>query len=371
MSLIEVVATHRGARFPGTATEVGLPEWDEAARRGVDEAAREWSAGLGSGRVPVEVLERIHLALFASGGAFAPGAEGHRRGPDGIDVVVQAPALDAVERDRLRADGGGIVVRGARRRSPELDRLVTLFGIARRARADAIAVHGSEPTRVLGGQVGQTCVLPVTGAVVVQPDGGPPFDLRPGEAITLPGIPRLAADPDATTVLIVEEVFTDRARRAMLADRARYHPLLRVDAPVPGSGPAEVYGIDGPVDYGDLVRGQLDALLAASPTDAMRDWWRWDERLPPTRFASGPAARVRGRFPGGIGVVELGDAVLARAGGVNLVAQPEAVALVARLLERAPVALSELGSMPRVVEALSVLASVGLVEEVPGADVVQ
>jgi hypothetical protein len=247
-------------------------------------------------------------AAAAQAFSLARGTEvGHVRGHDGQDTVVQEGALEGGGREGVLAQGGGLLLSSAEGFSTDLNAFTGWLAVASGSRATAVVLRGSEPTRVLGPQVVRTIVLPLTGDVVVHPDGDGPSDLPAGSAVLVQGYPRVLADPDATTALVIESAFDPMQRGAMLLDRAAGHPFLRVDAPAPGVGPVEVYGRDEPVEYADLVRSEHDLLLANTAPELMHWWWVLGRRLPPfPPPARAPELRVRGRFPGGVGEVPAG-----------------------------------------------------------------
>ncbi len=316
---IESVDVGASDHFPSTPTG----ELNDLSRRAQEVAGSLIGWSEPDATIDVAQLratyEQCRAAVLAEGGS----AVGHVRSHDGMDMIVQADALDADRRRSILNDGGGLLLESAERFSAPLNRMCGHLAVARGARVSALALFGSEPTRVLGPQVRRTLVLAAGSDVVVHPDGGAPFELRAGHCATAEGMPRIVAGPDSFTVLLVESAFTPLHRHSMVLDRAARHPLLRLDAPLELAEPVDVYGSSEPVRYVDLVAGEVDLLLSNSPDDLLEWWWVISRRLPPFAIpGSADRVVVRGRFPGGVGTIENDEHLILKGAGVTF-AVPE------------------------------------------------
>jgi len=316
VSNIEIVDAGRLNRFPTAATAAGIAELDEWARLGRDRARA--SAGWAEHGAQVDPAD-FRSTWFECSGAIAAlpvEVSAHVRGHDGVDMIVQNDALDQRRRRAALDDGGGLVLSQAERFSDRLNRMCGELSVAWNTRVTVFALVGSEPTRVLGPQVVRSCVVAVSTNVVVHPEGAAPFDLPAGGCAVVDGFPRVLAGPDVFTLLFVESALTSAARSALLVERGRFHPLLRLDAPLDPTPPIEVYGIDEPVPYADLLERELSALRENSSDEQLRWWWLLDRALPPLPLPwSADDMIVRGRFPGGVGVVYQGDELVLKGAG--------------------------------------------------------
>jgi hypothetical protein len=362
-SNIEIVDAGRLNRFPLGAAHAGFPELDEWSEVARTHAVSSVTWAETGARVDPMTLSSTYFECAGAIAARPAEVTGHVRGHDGIDMIVQHDALDARRHRALLDDGGGLVLSEAERFSDLLNRMCGELSVAWNTRVTAHALVGSEPTRVLGPQVVRTCVIAVSASVVVHPHDGAPFDLPAGGCAVVDGFPRVLASPEAFTLLFVESTFTAAAQHALLLERAQFHPLLRIDAPIDPASPVEVYGLDGEVAYADVLERELATLVEHSTEEQLRWWWVLDRSLPPLPIPfTGDDIVVRGRFPGGVGVVHEGEELVLKGAGVVFAVPAGRQQLLQALLSGSPI-----GCSPRseLFPSLANLAAVGAAEVLP------
>lgn len=319
ITAISPVDVGRAKDFPRRAGEVGWPALDTCAERAVELARQETTWARMQSPLEVEFLKCVYDECLAAKSAHPNEVIGHSRGHDGVDVIVPSSMLDENMKREVLVEGGGLLLSGADRFSTELNRMTGNLAVARRSCMGVLALFGSEPTRVLGPQSALTYVVPVNGDVIVHPDGAAPFDLAAGSSAMVEGCPRVFASSETLTVLFVEAAFTPWIRKRILRERARFHPLLRLDSPRDVGELLQVYGLDEPVLYVDLLRDEFDSLIENSPDELVRWWWLLGQSRPgfvaPREFEE---LVVRGRFAGGIGVHDDGEPLVVRGAGCDL-----------------------------------------------------
>jgi hypothetical protein len=366
--------------FPIRPSSVGLGRLDDAADEGraAAEAEVSWlfggaSVGAGAESGPTgDVSSTRRRAIDTDGlrrlvaaaiGGFSPEVLRVRRAPDG--TLVTDPAGDVHGDDVVDAlhSGGGVLLRRAERIDEALNTLAASASVARMAHVEIAVLLGSLPDPAPLPEVARWHAVAMTDGVVVRGEDGAPVDAVPGAPHVVDGPVRVYGHADAVTLLVGEVLFDDVQRHRMLTERAVCHPLLRVDLPAIPDGPVEMYGV-GTVAVLDHVNAQLDHLRRAAPDEDAAFWWLHRFPLAPValdrQLAVGPA--VRGRFPGGVGMMERADGrlVLVAAGQV-LHGADSHVPLLERLLRREVVTV-EAGSSDEA--SISVLVRCGLVEPV-------
>ena len=346
------------ARFPDRPDL----SWSSVAREATDRARRDLPWVFSDGLIDRELLERMAgpalVALQQGVGSII----GHGRNVDGQDLMVLSDALDAAQRRQLLINGGGLLLDGAHTWSPALNSVCGRLAVATERPVIARALLGSEPTRIDGNLFEFNTIVPVASPVIVHPDGAAPFDVPVGTAVRVEGMPRILAHAGSLTLLLSEVRLTDSDYLKVLLDRGTAHPLLRLDAPARVDRPAEVYGMEDSVDFGQLICEQIDLLHEGAPDDLIGWWWLLGQPLGSVDLPEGDTIWVRGRFPGGIGVIPAEGGTIVRAGGHTFTVAEEEEQVLRDLVAGRRLVLRS-GSPSY--EAVALLASIGLVDAGP------
>ncbi|UDY33961.1 hypothetical protein [Dermatobacter hominis] len=357
---VEIGRTASFARPPGAA---GLDELADAAERALDVTRKiepmvhEGAAG----PVDVTMLAAAYdlgLGLVASRSSrvelLATGANGeHIREP--AEQLQPGFTLD-------RNDG--FLVRDAATVSPAINLLAGRMAVAASARVAAWLVFGSIPFQLGNPAVERLLVIPMNGGIVLRPRGAPPIELEAGNAASVDGWPRIHSQPAVCTLFVGVESFSGEVLRSALIERAAHHPLLRLDAPVTIGAPVEVYGVNGLVDYADLVAEAVRRVQSDTSIDELAWWWTLAASLPAVGTSGAHLERIRGRFPGGVGIA--GDTddgrLLLRTGGATVAVHGDLLPWLTELVA------GEVVGCPEFVHRASadVLLRMGVVEPVFG-----
>jgi hypothetical protein len=357
---LESVDIGRTAAFPRRPDDE-FPALAEAARRGVA-ASTEIEPAVATvdptvvGTAAVAPVYDLGLAVVAS---RSQRVELLSRGEGGEDVRVRATDLP-VGHSLDRNDG--FLLHDAGTLSPAVNLLAGRLAVAASSRVAARLLFGSVPFQLEDPPVGDVLVLPLNGSVVLRPPDAPPIEVEAGHLVRCDGWPRVHTHPAVCTLLLGVEALVGPVLRTALTERAAHHPLLRLDAPVEIRRPVQVYGIDGEVDYASIVTDALAQVRADAPEEDLRWWWTLGAALPGLGSPGADLQQVRGRFPGGVGIV--GDTedgrLLLRASGATLAASTELLPWLAEAIAGEPVACTE----PDHARAAGVLLAVGLAEPV-------
>lgn len=355
MSSIEAVDVGWRGRFP----ERPSARWAELSARAQRRAETEISWVDGGVTLGAEFLQALSDGPRSAIRSVSGRTTAHLLAHDGEDVIAEHSALEPELIARVFAEGGGLVLEHAEHDSPLLNLLCGQLAVAGASVVSSVALVGGEPTRVFGKWARRCLVIPVDAPVIVHPEGDAPFDVMPGSVAMADGFPRVGGDSSAMTLFLVEHNFTPALRKSLLLDRAGAHPYLRMDAPLNINDPTEIYGQSDPVAYRELIRAEYDGLLANSDDESLRWWWTLAQPLPPmpTQLAAGEM--VRGRFPGGVGMIASEDGTIIRAGGHTLRIPDERLGLFERLLAGEQVVADDDELDPLTLETL---ASAGVLE---------
>ena len=316
---------------PGGDSHGGLAEASVHARRAATalEPAFHGDGVVSVDPAAVQSAFDLGLALVATRSAHVDFLS---RTVDNMDVhgsiADRAPGVPLERND-------GYLVRDLEGCSAVLNALAGRLSVARSARVGVFLLYGSAPFPVERPAAGPAWVLPLNGDIIVRPPDGPPTQLTPGHLMSSPGWPRIHSHPSVCTLVVVEEKFTGRIQRDALLERFAHHPLLRVDAAIDPGRRVALYGLDGLVDYPAVVRSAAGEVVESSPIDLLRWWWVLARRLPPLVAQCPDGLVVRGRFPGGAGVlteVAADDALVVRAGGHALAGPPASLEFLLRLV---------------------------------------
>lgn len=372
----DALLRHLGAapefRFPARPTSLGCAELGHAADRAVAEALEQLSlqspgtsqpaSTSGTSGADLKKLVSVAASLGASDLLVC------RRRPEGGTEFGSAAELTSGSPVGELEAGGGLLLRHAERADETLNRLAASLSIARAARFEMIVVLGSlAEVEILDGPQRWQAVAFDNGTIA-RPVGEAPTDLIPGQATVFVGPPRIHAAPSSITLLIAETQFSDRDLHQTLIQRAVCHPLLRVDAPIYVDQELEVYGRRGVTTLVEHIGDELDLLLGSPDVDEAAWWWLLRSTLAPSPLevlVKAPA-RVRGRFPGGIGILGRAEGWTEfMAGGKHLAVSDELLGGLATLVGRG---VLDWHDDPRWASPARTLLSLGLAEAAPEAE---
>jgi hypothetical protein len=174
----------------------------------------------------------------------------------------------------------------------------------------------------------------------VRPQGDdPPFELGPSEVATVDGFPQLYGHEATTTLIVSVRRFTAENRKETVMRRSTRHPLLRLDAATDPDRPVVMYGLDAPSPYFSMWSTAVSRLFD-DLADVDLEWeWLLSQPLDPVpELLPHPPKALRGRFPGGVGILETREREIAfHAGGQLLALDVDHIDLLDALVGGAPV----------------------------------
>ena len=184
-------------------------------------------------------------------------------------------------------------------------------------------MFGSQPARDFMPNIEASYVIPLGGDVIVHPNADAPLEVGAGEVHRVDGFPRIHSNQAGLTIVLVVKGFGPIDRKRALLARASRHPLIRVDVPVDIASSLAVYGVSEPQVYATLLQRAYEEVRNSATSDELTWTWLLGAALDPVPDPRPlPLRQVRGRFPGGVGVVELvNDRVAFVAGGQLMVCE--------------------------------------------------
>lgn len=362
--------------FPARPGSMGFKTLEDASTVGTRQARREvdWLTG-----VPLGTLRALPDPGALTASAQVTGQElkalvqaaAAMRAPDlvrclrshsgGIEAAeVGDHSLGALAED-LDA-GGGLLLRKAERFNGPLNRLTASLTVAHAAPSEAMVLVGSLVAPDPLPAATRWHVITLDPGTVIRLAGEAPFELDAGMVLSTDQPPQVHAHPRCATLLLAEHHFAAADRRSVLLERALFHPVLRMDAPLNVFEPIELFGRPGKTSLLERFDSELQSLIAATDQADGAWWWLLRQPLAPASLEHvvSPPAWVRGRFPGGMGVLEATENhLVAVAAGQQVWMSNDLLPFVIELLERGPVDIGTDG--PRRDAAL-ILLRAGLIE---------
>ncbi|UDY33951.1 hypothetical protein [Dermatobacter hominis] len=290
--------------FPLPPSSSNLTELAAAVDRGIAAAQQRrpgasesgGAAGLDGGQLDVFIETRL-----------SEGKDGTivERMADGRTMLHDLAAARPESVIEVLQRGGGVVLHRPERVLDVVNRLVAAECVGDGVRVTATVVLGSVPDPSASPRASEQLVLSFDEGTIVEPTGQDPIELQVGVWSRVPAPSRIHAGPSSRTVVLNMLRFDAVERRQLVLARAACHPLLRIDAPTSFDDPAIPYGEPGPTDLVEHTRLGLRTVLD-DVTDAELEWW-WRlatelEPVPLSRHLTLPPL-VRGRFPGGVGII--------------------------------------------------------------------
>lgn len=265
-----------------------------------------WGIQDGGGLI-AQVVSGIVTGGLVDGGATPHGAR---------EVVPIAPEQHRlVELIELAATGGGIAYPGVERLTPDTRNLHFDLTSCGHVETAFWLVAGTFDLRHLPAAPSRTAVLGLSADVVVRGDGISPLQLELDELLWFDDPVEIVGTSTSLALVVLLGDPDEMHERRFLHRRATCHPVMRLDGAINLDDLQMVYGSTEPEPWIDVVEREIQSVIDHADADTFAAWWA--ARLAGSSdplLSVGEPMTVRGRFPGGVGVLE---------------ATPDAVTLVA------------------------------------------